>query len=121
MPADDEVVGRRPSSVRGVPIVAAIVVLGCIALTVLILRGRQGRREEEYERDPELEEAVERIRAWVRRPAVVIAAATILGLGLVATLARNPSRWAVLLLALAVLAAATTGFLVTQHRRRERG
>ena len=103
------------------PIVAAVVLLGCIALTVLILRGRQGGREAEYERDPELEEALERMRAWVRRPAVVITGATVLGLGLVATLARNPSRWPVMLLALAVLAAATTGFLVTQRRRRERG
>lgn len=103
------------------PIVAAVVLLACIALTVLILRGRQGRREVEHERDPELEEALERMRAWVRRPAVVVAGATVLGLGLVGTLARNPTRWPVLLLALAVLAAATTGFLVTQRRRRERG
>lgn len=103
------------------PVVAAVVLLACIALTVLILRGRQGRREVEYERDPELEEALERVRAWVRRPGIVIAAATILGLGLVGMLARNPSRWPLLLLALGVLAAATAGYLVTQRRRRERG
>jgi hypothetical protein len=107
-----------------VPIVAAIVLLGCIGLTLLILRGRQGRiereREREVERDPELEEALERMRAWVRRPAVVVAAASIVALGLIFTLARNPSRWAILLLALAVLVAGVSGFLLTQRRRRER-
>jgi hypothetical protein len=105
-----------------VPIVAAIVLLGCIGLTLLILRGRQGRieREREVERDPELEEALARMRAWVRRPAVVVAAATIVALGLIFTLARNPSRWAILLLALAVLVAGVSGFLLTQRRRRER-
>ena len=104
------------------PIVAAIVLLGCIGLTVLILRGRQGRIEIEHEpeRDPELEEALERMRAWVRRPAVVVAAASIVALGLIFTLARNPSRWAILLLALAVLVAGVSGFLLTQRRRRER-
>jgi Na+/H+ antiporter NhaD/arsenite permease-like protein len=104
-----------------VPIVAAIVLLGCIALMLLILRGRQGRSEVEYERDPEFEEALERMRAWIRRPAVVIAGAVIVGLGLIATMARDPSRWAVLLLALAVLAAAVAGVLVAQRRKRERG
>lgn len=103
------------------PIVAAVVLLGCIALTLLILRARRGRREVEHERDPELEEALERMRDWVRRPAVVIAAATLVGLGLIATLARNPSRWALLLVALGAVVACTTGFLITQRRRRERG
>ncbi len=102
------------------PIVAAVVLAGCIALMLLILRGRQGRREVEYERDPELEEALERMRELVRRPAVVISAAVIVALGLIAVLARNPSRWAVLLLALAVLVAGVTGFLVAQRRRRDR-
>jgi len=103
-----------------VPIVAAVVLLGCIGLTLLILRGRQGRIEVEHERDPELDEALERMRAWVRRPAVVVAGATIVGLGLIFSLARNPSRWAVLLLALAVLVAGVSGFLLAQRRRRER-
>ena len=102
------------------PIVAAVVLLGCIGLTLLILRGRQGRIEVEHERDPELDEALERMRAWVRRPAVVVAGATIVGLGLIFSLARNPSRWAVLLLALAVLVAGVSGFLLAQRRRRER-
>ena len=107
------------------PIIAAVVLVGCIVLTLLILRGRQTRREVEYERDPELDEALERMRAWVheavRRPPVVIAAATLVALGLILSLARNPSRWAVLLLALAVLVAGVTGYLVVQRRRRDRG
>jgi hypothetical protein len=104
-----------------VPFVAAVVLLGCIALTWLILRGRQGRSEVEPERDPQLEEALERMRAWIRRPGVVVAGAAIVALGLIAAMARNPSRWAVLLLALAVLAAGVAGYLVTQRRKRERG
>ncbi len=103
------------------PIIAAVVLLGCIALTLLILRGRVPRVEVEHERDPEVEEALERMRVWIRRPAVVIAGAVIVGLGLVAAMARNPSRWAVLLLALAVLGVAVTSYLVMQRRRRERG
>lgn len=101
--------------------IAAVVLLGCIALTLLILRGRQDRREIDHERDEELEQALEKMRAWVRRPGVVIAGATIVGLALIAALARNPSRWAVLLLALGVLVAGVTGYLVSQRRRRERG
>jgi Na+/H+ antiporter NhaD/arsenite permease-like protein len=104
-----------------VHIVAAVVVIGCLALTLLILRAREGRREVTQERDPELDDALERMRRWVRRPAVVVTGAVIVGLGLIAVLARNPSRWAVLLLALAVLAAGVTGFLVMQRRRRDRG
>lgn len=101
------------------PIIAAVVLLACIVLTLLILRGRVPRSEREYERDPEVEEALERMREWARRPAVVITGAVIVGLGLIAALARNPSRWAVMLVALAVLFVAVTGYLVAQRRRRE--
>jgi hypothetical protein len=104
-----------------VPIVAAVVLAACIGLTFLILRGRQGRPEVEYEPSPEIEEALERMREWVRRPAVVIAGATVVALGLIFALARNPSRWAVLLLALAVLVAGVAGYLVIARRRRDRG
>jgi hypothetical protein len=103
-----------------VPIVAAVVLAGCIGLTLLILRGRQGRPEVEYERSPELDEAIERMREWARRPPVVIAGAAVVALGLIFALARNPSRWAVLLLTLAVLVAGVAGYLVSQ-RRRDRG
>lgn len=100
------------------PIIAAVVLIGCLVLTWLILRGRQGRRERAYEPEPELEEALERVRELVRRPRVVIAGAAIVGLGIVAVLARNPSRWAVMLLALGVLAAATAAYVVAERRRR---
>jgi Na+/H+ antiporter NhaD/arsenite permease-like protein len=101
-----------------VPIVAAVLLLGCVALTLLIVRGRQGRVERE--REPEVEEALERMREWVRRPAVVIAGAAVVALGLIGALARNPSRWALLLLALAALGAAVTTYVV-RSRRRDRG
>ena len=100
------------------PIIAAVVLAACLLLTWLILRGRVGRREREYDRGPEVEEALERVRELVRRPRVVIAGASIVALGIIAALARNPSRWAVMLLALAVLAAATTAYVVADRRRR---
>lgn len=100
------------------PLVAAVVVAGCLFLTWLILRGRQGRREREYERDPELEEALERLREWARRPRMAIAGASIVALGLIAVLARNPSRWPLLLLALGALAAATAAYVIAERRRR---
>lgn len=98
------------------PILAAVVLLACIALTLLILRGRLGRRDDR-ERDPELDEALERMRTLVRRPAVVIAGAAVVALVLIAALARNPSRWAVLLLALGVLAAGVAAYVVAERRR----
>gem|GEM_PF-3496998 len=102
------------------PIVAAAVLLGCIGLTLVILRGRQDRAARyERERPPEVDEALEKAREWMRRPGVVIAGAAALALLLVAALARNPGRWAVLLLALAVLAAAVAAYVV-RSRRRER-
>ena len=100
------------------PLIAAVVLAGCLLLTWLILRGRAGRRERGYEREPEVEEALARVRELVRRPRVVIAGASIVALGIIAALARNPSRWAVMLLALAVLAAATTAYVVADRRRR---
>ena len=100
------------------PIVAAAVLLACIVLTLVILRGRAGRRDEPHERDPELDEALERMRTLVRRPGVVIGGAIVIALLLIAALARNPSRWAVLLLALGVLATAVTAYVVAERRRR---
>jgi hypothetical protein len=60
------------------------------------------------------------MREWVRRPAVVVAAAAVVALALIAALARNPSRWALLLLAIAALGAAVTTYVV-RSRRRDRG
>lgn len=99
------------------PIVAAVVLAGCLLLTWLILRGRRRRHDPEYERSFETEEALERVREIARHPRVVVAGAAIVALGLIAVLARNPSRWAVMLLALAVLAAATTAYVVAARRR----
>jgi Na+/H+ antiporter NhaD/arsenite permease-like protein len=104
-----------------VPFIAAVLLLGCVALTLLIVRGRRGRVEREHEREPEVEEALERIRAFLRRPAVVIAGAGVVALALIAALARNPSRWALLLLALAALGAAVATYVLRSRRRRDRG
>jgi hypothetical protein len=101
------------------PIVAAALVIGCIALTLVIARGRRGRVERP-ELDPEIGEALERMRASLRRPRVVVAGAALVALLLIAALARNPGRWALMLLALAVLGAATTAY-VLRSRARERG
>ena len=97
------------------PLVAAIVVIGCTVLAVRIWHRRQGR-----ERTAEFDDAVARVReelagtlAWKR---AVLPGAAILALVLLATLARNPSRWALLLLALAALAAGTTAFVVRERR-----
>ncbi|HEV2786055.1 MAG TPA: hypothetical protein VGV67_06690 [Solirubrobacteraceae bacterium] len=103
------------------PIIAALVLAGCLFLTWLILRGRQGRSEREHERPVEVDEALERMREWVRRPGTVVSGAVIVALLLIAALARNPSRWAVLLLALGVLAAGTASYVVVARRRRRGG
>ena len=100
------------------PIIAALVLVACLVLTWLILRGRRDRQVREYEPPFEVEEVVERMRAWVRRPSTVVAAAVVVALVLIAALARNPSRWAVMLLALGVLAAATASYVVAARRRR---
>ena len=100
------------------PIIAAAVLAACLFLTWLILRGRHGRVEREYERPPEVDEALVRMREWVRRPRTVIAGAVILALLLIAALVRNPSRWAVLLLALGALAVGTASYVVAARRRR---
>lgn len=97
-------------------IVAAVLLVGCVSLALLIWRGRQGPRE----RDPELDEALERLRQQLRErlrgPGAMIAAAVIVALLLVATLVRNPNRWALLLLALAVLGAAVAFALIKRRR-----
>jgi Na+/H+ antiporter NhaD/arsenite permease-like protein len=99
-----------------VVIVAAVLFAGCVSLALLIWRGRRGPRE----RDPELEEALERLREQVREhvrgPRATIAAAALIAVLLVAALARNPSRWALLLFALAVLGAAVALALIKQRR-----
>ncbi len=99
------------------PVIAAIVLIGCAALAATIWYRRQGR-----ENTAEFEDAVTRVREelegkleWKR---AVLPGAAILAVVLLATLARNPSRWALLLLALAALAAGTTAFVVHERRNR---
>jgi hypothetical protein len=94
---------------------AATVLFGCAWLALRILRGQQGPREPR-ERDPEVEEALERLREQLRRPRAVIAAGVVVALLLVAVLVRNPGRWAVLLLALGVLLVAVVGYVVAARR-----
>jgi Na+/H+ antiporter NhaD/arsenite permease-like protein len=99
------------------PLLAAIVVIGCTVLAVRIWHRRQGR-----ENTAELDEAVTRVREELREKLeykrAVLPGAVILALVLLATLARNPSRWALLLVALAALAAGTTAFVVRERRSR---
>jgi hypothetical protein len=95
------------------PLVAAIVLVGCAVLAARIWHRRQGR-----ERTAEFDDAVARVRAELQWKQTVVPGAVILALVLLATLARNPSRWALLLLALAVLAAGTTTFVVRERRRK---
>jgi 4-hydroxybenzoate polyprenyltransferase len=99
-----------------VVIVAAVLLVGCVSLALLIWRGRRGPQE----RDPELDEALERfreqLRGTLRGRGALIGGAAIVAVLLVAALARNPSRWALLLLALAVLGAAVTFALVKRRR-----
>ena len=52
---------------------------------------------------------------WKR---AVLPGAVIAALVLLATLARNPSRWALLLVALAALAAGVAAFVVRERRSR---
>ena len=97
-------------------IVAALVLVACLAFAALIWHRREGR-----ERTAELDEAVIRAREglgelqWRR---AVIPVAVLIALVLLATLARNPSRWALLLVALGALAAGVAVFVISERRRR---
>ncbi len=102
-----------PDTVLAMLLLAAIVLIGCAALAARIWHRRQGR-----ERTAEFDDAVARVRAELQWRQTVIPGAVILALVLLATLARNPSRWALLLVALAALAAGTTAFVVHERRGR---
>ena len=97
-------------------IVAALVLIACLAFAALIWHRREGR-----ERTAELDEAVIRAREglgelqWRR---AVIPVAVLIALVLLGTLARNPSRWALLLVALGALAAGVAVFVISERRRR---
>lgn len=90
---------------------AAALVIGCSLLALRIVQRRQGR-----ERTAEFEEALERLRAQVPRRRVLAVGAAIglvLALGIVA---RNPSRWPVLLLLMVALG---VGLVLARRRRAE--
>ena len=98
------------------PIIAAAVLLACAAFAAVVWHRRQGR-----ENTAEFDEALSRVREglhevqWRR---AVVPAAVVIALVLLATLARNPSRWALLLVALGALAAGVIAFVVSERRRR---
>jgi di/tricarboxylate transporter len=97
-------------------VIAAVLLLACLAFAGVLWHRRHGREE-----TAELDEAIGRVREglgelqWRR---AVVPLAIVAALGLIATLARNPSRWALLLVALGVLAAAVVAFVVSERRRR---
>jgi hypothetical protein len=99
-----------------VPLVAAALLLACLALAGLIWHRRQGR-----ENTAELDEAIGRVRDAIMElqwRQTVIPLAVIAALVLLATMARNPSRWALMLAALAAIAAGVALFVLRERRRR---
>ena len=97
------------------PLLAAVVLLACLAFTAVVWHRRQDRED-----TAELDEAIGRVRDGVRElrwRRAVIPGAVIVALVLLGTLARNPSRWALLLAALAALAGAVIAFVVGERRR----
>jgi hypothetical protein len=96
-----------------VPILAAVVLLGCLAFAYVVWHRREGG-----EQTAELDELLTRVREELQWRRAVIPAAVIAVLVLLATLARNPSRWALLLAAVAAIAVGVTAFVVSERRRR---
>ena len=97
-------------------IIAAVLLLACLAFAAVLWHRRQGR-ENTAELDEALTQAREGLRELQWRRAV-IPVAVVAALGLIATLARNPSRWALLLVALGALAAGVVVFVISERRRR---
>jgi len=97
-------------------VIAAVLLLACLAFAAVLWHRRQGR-----ENTSELDEALAQARKglgelqWRR---AVVPGAVVVALLLLATLARNPSRWALLLSALAALAAGVAAYVVSERRRR---
>jgi hypothetical protein len=99
-----------------VHIVAALVLIGCLAFALVVWHRREGREE-----TAQLDELLTRVREELQWRRAVIPAAVIAALVLLFTLARNPSRWALLLAALAAIAVGVTAFVVSERRRRRAG
>jgi cobalamin synthase len=96
-----------------VPLIAAALLLACLAFAAVLWHRREGR-----ERTAELDEMLTRVREEVQWRRAVVPAAVLAALILLVTLARNPSRWALLLAALAAIAAGVALFVVSERRRR---
>jgi Na+/H+ antiporter NhaD/arsenite permease-like protein len=97
------------------PVIAAALLLACLSFAAVVWHRRQGR-----ENTAELDEAIGRVREEIRElrwRRAVIPGAVVVALVLLATLARNPSRWALLLSALAALTGAVIAFVITERRR----
>ena len=94
-------------------VIAAVVLLACLAFAAIIWHRRQGR-----ENTADFDEALARVRGELQWRRAVIPLAVMAALILLATMARNPSRWALLLAALAAIAAGVTAFAVSERRRR---
>jgi hypothetical protein len=98
------------------PVIAAVLLVACLVFAAVVWHRRQGR-----ENTAEFDEALTRAREGLRElqwRRAVIPLAVIAALGLIAALARNPSRWALLLVALGALAAGVALFVVSERRRR---
>jgi len=96
-----------------VPIIAAFLLLLCVAFALVVWHRREGR-----ENTAELDEMLTRVREEVQWRRAVIPAAVVAALVLLFALARNPSRWALLLAALAAIAAGVVLFVLSERRRR---
>ena len=97
-------------------VIALVLLLACLAFAAVLWHRRQGR-ENTAELDDALTQAREGLKELQWRRAV-IPLAVVAAVGLIATLARNPSRWALLLVALGVLAAGVVVFVISERRRR---
>ena len=91
--------------------VAAFVLLASLVLALFIWRAREGR-----ERAAELDETLARVGEAVSWRRAIVVGGPIVALVLVAALARNPSRWPLLLLALGVVVVAVAAAVLAARR-----
>lgn len=100
------------------PLIAAIVVFGCVLLALLIWRGRLGRQE-----PVELDETfdLDDLRAWLRGRLLalrtLVAGATLVAVVLAAAVARNPAGWPAALGVLVVLVLLVIAVAAASRRR----
>lgn len=99
-------------------IVGVVVLIACGLFARYLWIKREGRPERDAEIEEALEQMREQLRERLRQPRTVVIGASVLAVLLIATMARVPSRWPLLLLALAAIAVGVAVFLY-KHRRRE--